>query len=166
MKKIYTLVFTFLFSIVHFAQSISVTGNIKDVQTNSPIENAKVQIKNISNGIIDSVFSDAIGNWQYDIATSVEDDIYYLPTNLEVMQNFPNPFNPLTRINYELQIANYVTLSVYDINGRLVKELVNQKQSAGSYEVNFDGSGLPSGTYIYRLQAGDFSETKKMVLLK
>ena len=86
--------------------------------------------------------------------------------DFQLNQNYPNPFNPLTRINYELQIANYVTLSVYDINGRLVKELVNQKQSAGNYSIDFDGSGLPSGTYIYRLQAGDFSETKKMVLLK
>ena len=81
-------------------------------------------------------------------------------------QNYPNPFNPSTKINYELQIANYVTLNIYDINGKLVKELVNEKQSAGSYSIDFDGSGLPSGTYIYRLQAGDFSETKKMVLLK
>ena len=81
-------------------------------------------------------------------------------------QNYPNPFNPLTRINYELQIANYVFLNVYDINGKLVKELINEKQSAGNYSIDFDGSGLPSGTYIYRLQAGEFSETKKMVLLK
>ncbi len=89
-----------------------------------------------------------------------------LPDKFSLNQNYPNPFNPLTRINYELQITNYVTLNVYDVNGRLVKELVNQKQSAGNYSIDFDGRGLPSGTYIYRLQAGDFSETKKMVLLK
>ena len=81
-------------------------------------------------------------------------------------QNYPNPFNPLSRISYELKITNYVTLNVYDVNGRLVKELVNEKQNAGRYEVNFDGSGLPSGTYVYRLHVGEFSETKKMVLVK
>ncbi|MBN8570307.1 MAG: T9SS type A sorting domain-containing protein [Ignavibacteria bacterium] len=96
----------------------------------------------------------------------------YINGNGEVLsdykleQNYPNPFNPLTRINYELQISNYVTLNVYDVNGRLVKELVNEKQAAGNYSIDFDGSGLPSGTYIYRFQAGDFSETKKMVLVK
>ena len=89
-----------------------------------------------------------------------------IPESFNMSQNYPNPFNPSTKINYELQIANYVTLNIYDINGKLVKELVNEKQSAGSYSIDFDGSGLPSGTYIYRLQAGDYSETKKMVLLK
>ncbi len=89
-----------------------------------------------------------------------------ITNNFTLHQNYPNPFNPSTKINYELQITNYVTLNVYDINGRLVKEIVNQKQSAGNYSIDFDGSGLPSGTYVYRLQAGDFSETKKMVLLK
>lgn len=89
-----------------------------------------------------------------------------IPEKFLLFQNYPNPFNPLTKINYELRVTNYVTLNVYDVNGRLVKELVNQKQSAGNYSVDFEGSGLPSGTYIYRLQAGDFSETKKMVLLK
>ncbi|MBN8570982.1 MAG: T9SS type A sorting domain-containing protein [Ignavibacteria bacterium] len=89
-----------------------------------------------------------------------------IPSKFSLSQNFPNPFNPLTRINYELQITNYVILNVYDVNGRLVKELVNKKQSVGNYSIDFDGSGLPSGTYVYRLQAGDFSETKKMVLLK
>ncbi len=84
--------------------------------------------------------------------------------NLE--QNYPNPFNPSTIINYQLTINSFVILNVYDVNGKLLKELVNEKQSAGNYSVDFDGSGLPSGTYIYRLQAGDFSETKKMVLLK
>lgn len=89
-----------------------------------------------------------------------------MPRDFALKQNYPNPFNPSTMINYQLTINSFVNLNVYDINGRLVKELVNKKQIAGNYSINFDGSGLPSGTYIYRLQAGDFSETKKMVLLK
>jgi len=163
MKKIYTLVFTFLFSIVHFAQSISVTGNIKDVQTNSPIENAKVQIKNISNGIIDSVFSDAIGNWQYDIATSVEDDIYYLPTNLEVMQNFPNPFNPSTKIGFLIPADENVSILVHNILG----ELVDEKSiflSKGNYVVDWYSKGS-AGVYFYTITYGNQSITKKMIQL-
>lgn len=89
-----------------------------------------------------------------------------IPDKFSLSQNYPNPFNPNTIINYQLTINSLVVLNVYDVNGRLVKNLVNEKQSAGSYEVNFDGSGLPSGTYIYRIQSGDFSETKKMLLLK
>jgi len=163
MKKIYTLVFTFLFSIVHFAQSISVTGNIKDVQTNSPIENAKVQIKNISNGIIDSVFSDAIGNWQYDITTSVEDDIYYLPTNLEVMQNFPNPFNPSTKIGFLIPADENVSILVHNILGELV-DVKNSFLSKGNYVVDWFSKGS-AGVYFYTITYGNQSITKKMIQL-
>lgn len=163
MKKIYTLVFTFLFSIVHFAQSISVTGNIKDVQTNSPIENAKVQIKNISNGIIDSVFSDAFGNWQYDIATSVEDEISFLPNSLEVMQNFPNPFNPSTKIGFLIPVDENVSILVHNILG----ELVDQRSiflSKGNYVVDWHSKGS-AGVYFYTITYGNQSITKKMIQL-
>ncbi|MBS1515145.1 MAG: T9SS type A sorting domain-containing protein [Bacteroidetes bacterium] len=82
-------------------------------------------------------------------------------------QNFPNPFNPSTIINYQLTINSFVTLNVYDINGKLIKELVNEKQSAGSHEVNFSGEGLPSGVYYYSLTAdGVTIDTKKAILLK
>ena len=95
MKRVSTIIIVLFFSALQYAQTISVSGNIKDVKTNSPIENAKVQIKNINNGLIDSVFSDVTGNWQYDMVTSVEEDINYLPTSLEVMQNFPRrPWPP------------------------------------------------------------------------
>ncbi len=88
-------------------------------------------------------------------------------------QNYPNPFNPLTIINYQLPasrqggtINNAVSLKVYDALGKEVAILVNEKQNAGSYSVEFNGEGLPSGIYFYKLEAGDFVETKRMVLLK
>jgi hypothetical protein len=81
-------------------------------------------------------------------------------------QNFPNPFNPNTIINYQLPISNFVSLKVYDALGKEVATLVNQKQNSGSYEVEFNGEGLPSGIYFYKLEAGDFVETKRMILLK
>jgi C1A family cysteine protease len=87
-------------------------------------------------------------------------------------QNYPNPFNPTTTISYQLAAYSHITLSVFDITGREVTILVNQNQSAGSYQIKFNGSGLPSGMYIYRLSAKSSTgeenclETKKMILLK
>jgi hypothetical protein len=81
-------------------------------------------------------------------------------------QNYPNPFNPATTITYKLPAAGWVTLKVYDILGREVQTLVNNRQVAGSHSVAFNASRLTSGTYFYRLQAGSSTETRKLVLLK
>jgi hypothetical protein len=81
-------------------------------------------------------------------------------------QNYPNPFNPTTKIIYAIPQLSFVTLKVYDVLGKEVAALVNQEKPTGSYEVNFNGSELTSGIYFYRLQAGDYLETKKMILLK
>ena len=84
--------------------------------------------------------------------------------NLE--QNYPNPFNPNTIIRYELKTESFVKLDVYNITGKLISNLVNKKQRAGEYDVDFSGEGLPSGVYIYRLSTGKYTEYKKMILLK
>lgn len=89
-----------------------------------------------------------------------------IPEKYTLSQNYPNPFNPATKINYKLQIANYVLLKVYDVRGIEVAELVNEKQKAGSYTVDFDGSNLPSGIYFYKIYAGEFSDVKRMNLVK
>ena len=82
-------------------------------------------------------------------------------------QNYPNPFNPKTVINYELRVtSDLVSIKVFDVLGNEVSTLVNEKQTPGSYTVTFDGSNFPSGVYFYKLEAGDFAETKRMVLLK
>lgn len=86
--------------------------------------------------------------------------------NFNLKQNYPNPFNPSTKIDYQLPQNGFVKLVVYDNNGREIKTLVNGTQSAGSYSINFDGSNLPSGIYFYRLSAGSFTETKRMLLIK
>ncbi len=78
----------------------------------------------------------------------------------------PNPFNPSTAISYELRAASYVSLRVYDTAGRLVETLVNGWREAGEHEVTFDGSTLPSGVYLYRLEAGEYSAAGKLILLK
>jgi len=89
-----------------------------------------------------------------------------IPTNFLLSQNFPNPFNPITTIKYQIPEISFVTLKVYDVLGSEVVTLVNEEKNIGSYEVEFNGISLPSGIYFYRLQAGSFVETKKMVLMK
>jgi hypothetical protein len=81
-------------------------------------------------------------------------------------QAYPNPFNPSTKINYELQITNYVDLSIYNSLGQKVATLVSERQSAGSYQVQWNASGFAAGLYYYRLHAGNFSDVKKLILLK
>jgi hypothetical protein len=89
-----------------------------------------------------------------------------MPTAFNLYQNSPNPFNPTTVIGYDLPVSAQVNLSVYDLNGRLVADLVNSRQLAGRHEVTFDGSNLASGVYLYKMNAGQFSGSGKMVLLK
>ncbi|MBM4171635.1 MAG: T9SS type A sorting domain-containing protein, partial [Ignavibacteria bacterium] len=84
----------------------------------------------------------------------------------QLEQNYPNPFNPFTTISYQLPVSGQVTLTVYDLLGRKVEELVNDFQESGFYAINFNGINLPSGTYFYKLECGTFSETKKFILMK
>ena len=89
-----------------------------------------------------------------------------LPTEYSLKQNYPNPFNPVTTIEYSLPKQSYVFLVIYNLNGQEVKRLVDRLKPAGNYSTNFDASQLSSGIYIYKLQAGRYSKTRKMVLLK
>jgi hypothetical protein len=88
------------------------------------------------------------------------------PAVFTLKQNYPNPFNPNTTIKYELPKPSEVRLSVFDLLGREVSLLVNERRDAGGHEVTFDGSHLASGVYFYRLQAGDFVQSKKLLLMK
>jgi hypothetical protein len=81
-------------------------------------------------------------------------------------QNYPNPFNPVTNIKFDLPKDEFVKIILYDILGREAAPVINEFKKAGTYEVKFDGSNLSSGTYFYRIEAGDFVDTKKMILVK
>ena len=100
------------------------------------------------------------------VPTSVDDEIKYIVTGYELSQNYPNPFNPVTKITYSIQRESKVSLKVYDILGREVATLVDEIKQMGRYEVEFGNNTLASGVYFYRLQAGDFVSTKKMMLLR
>ncbi len=89
-----------------------------------------------------------------------------IPTDYALNQNYPNPFNPTTKISYSLPDANFVTLKIYDMLGSEVATLVNENKPAGKFEVEFDASRLSSGTYVYKLIAGNYQLTKKMQLVK
>jgi len=106
------------------------------------------------------------------VVTDVENPNKIIPANYNLEQNYPNPFNPSTKIKYSVSNSNenqnlsLVKLSIYDVLGKEVKTLVNERKQAGTYQVTFNADDLPSGIYFYKLQSGNFTQVKKMTLLK
>jgi hypothetical protein len=103
---------------------------------------------------------------KYNLITDVETNPGPLPKAFDLQQNYPNPFNPVTTIKFSLPQTDQVSLKVYDMLGNEVSELINQTIAAGVHDVTFDASSLSSGTYFYRIISGNYSETKKMTLIK
>ena len=121
------------------------------------------------------------GNGRGDVSVSITNIVLSvqlvaseLPTTYDLKQNYPNPFNPTTVIRFSLSNGlavrtsgnDNVVLKLFDIMGREVATLVNEQLAPGTYEATFDGSALSSGTYFYKLKSGDFSQTKRLTLLK
>jgi hypothetical protein len=100
------------------------------------------------------------------LITSVGQEANQSPAKFALYQNYPNPFNPSTTIRYELPGSADVRLTVYDVLGREVSVLVNERKPAGTYDVKFDASALSSGVYLFRLTAGGFVKSGKMVVLR
>ncbi|KAA3660282.1 MAG: T9SS C-terminal target domain-containing protein [Calditrichaeota bacterium] len=100
------------------------------------------------------------------LATAVQNKIADVPSNFYLHQNYPNPFNPVTTIAFEITETQYVTVKIYNINGRLIQTLMNQEKAAGIHRIVFDGTNLVSGIYFYTVQAGQSIATKKMLLVK
>jgi len=98
--------------------------------------------------------------------TDINEEAVTLPKIFALKQNFPNPFNPLTTIEYALPKSAYVKILVYTITGQKVRTLLDKKRDAGSYKLEFDGGTLSSGVYLYRIEAGEYVDVKKMVLIK
>ena len=131
--------------------------------SNLPVQSLSVSGSYLFAGIIGG------GVWMRpltEMITGVNDTKNNLPLNISLYQNYPNPFNPTTTINYEIPKSGLVTIKVFDELGREVATLVNEEKPVGRYSVNFNGSNLTSGVYYYRLQAGNFTQTKKLILLK
>ena len=178
------------FALVGPKDEIYVTGNVgvnsggttyhglETVRYDSDGSNPWVAEVNLYGGIGKGLALDsdlnlfAVGQFYYSVIkysqsmpTGIE-QFSEIPEKFNLEQNYPNPFNPTTAINYQIIKNDFVSIKVYDVLGNEVATLVNEEKPAGSYIISFDASTLSSGTYFYKLQAGNFIQTKKMVLMK
>lgn len=123
--------------------------------------NCRIRVSDLIRG---DIYFESDSN--FTITGSTSADKNNIPISFSLSNNFPNPFNPSTKISYSIAKRSNVTLKIFDLLGSGVTELVNGEIEAGNYELNFNASNLPSGVYFYQLRAGDFVQTKKMILLK
>jgi photosystem II stability/assembly factor-like uncharacterized protein len=137
------------------------TGNIKVFVNRLGYISDSLFVNIPQNGNIDSVnfYLNRVSVGIHQISSNV-------PNEFKLFQNYPNPFNPTTNIKYQISNSSFVSLKVYDILGKEIITLVNEKQIPGFYEVSFNANSLASGIYFYRLSAGNFVQTKRMILLK
>ena len=105
------------------------------------------------------------GIWSLDLTTNVDEEAGN-PTEYQLSQNYPNPFNPETKIEYQIPTISHVTLKVFDLLGREVATLVDEIKPAGTYQMRFNAFGLSSGIYLYKLSAGEYSQVRKMAVVK
>jgi hypothetical protein len=162
------------------------TGNLKEVTFNSEnIDNVSesflVTTAGMGNRTVKArVMINTTEEWEYFLIDNFSDESplgkeSYTQINLNIneiimdyglAQNFPNPFNPSTTIEYQIPVDGYVSLKMYDILGKEIKTLVNDYKTVGKYQINLDADDMSSGVYIYKIQVNDFVSTKKMMLVK
>jgi Secretion system C-terminal sorting domain len=165
------LIFTIGFSKIMFGQnklsrSVIAGGSVAVSGENHRVLGTIGQPLNGSSGNIS--YRTQVGFWYNSISstTDVEQTEDLIPKEFQLEQNYPNPFNPSTKIKFGLPKESKVLLLIYNILGEEVAQLVNQQFQAGYYEIELYNSGFSSGVYLYTIQAGDFVDTKKMILLK
>lgn len=145
------------------------TWNTQIIQDNYPTISltASAILDKYNYFLVGGTFQEArIYNTKNGGSTSINNNLAAISNGFALNQNYPNPFNPITFIKYTVQSKSGVTLKVYDSMGKEITELVNEIQQQGTYEVKFDASNLSSGIYYYKFTADNFSETKKMILIK
>ena len=152
-----------------FTMPIQIKVNFASGDTLITVFNdAQIQNFNITLNDMPTSISFDPGNWILktvnSVVTEVEDELNLYSFSLD--QNYPNPFNPSTTIKFNLAKAGFATLKLYDVLGKEVASMLNSELEAGSHQVSFDASNLPSGTYFYTLTSGSFTETRKMMFLK
>lgn len=153
------------------------TGSTHDVTSNSvPVGAMSFASPIQSSGTFTYVVT-VVGNYSYEctlhfgmngsisVTTGIE-QISSIADVFKLKQNFPNPFNPSTKISFSIPARQFVTLAVYDLVGNEVESIVSQELNAGQYEYNFEGKNLTSGVYFYTLRAGNLKDTKRMLLVK
>lgn len=147
-------------------------GDTQEVVVNEMCAGATPGVNRLDAVILLKSYDDAAQTFYNNLPVGVKEEVA-IPSEYKLDQNYPNPFNPTTTIRYSIPslgrngISTYkVVLKVYDVLGREVATLVDEEKPAGRYEVEFNGSKLTSGVYFYRLTAGSFSQTKKLLLIK
>ena len=137
------------------------------ISINSGLTNHKIETLYINDSSILAGFYCGSIWWRpLSEITSVERPLNDLPEHFSLEQNYPNPFNPTTTIKYSVLKESFVIIKIYNVLGKEINTLVNERKSEGNYTINFNATNLPSGVYFYRMQAGSFVSTKKFVLLK
>lgn len=104
--------------------------------------------------------------WHFSTPVGITNNNEQIPKEFMLYHNYPNPFNPLTKIKYDLPKSTFVKIVIYDVLGQLIEVLVNDKKNAGRYEIDWDGSKYASGTYFYKMETDSYTDIKKMVLIK
>ncbi len=137
-----------------------------------------VPFDEVENSVVHSVYVDKLNNKWFgfsngyivkytgDFPSGIDEENDIIVSDFKLDQNYPNPFNPSTTISYQIPQQEFVTIKVYDILGNEIVVLVNEEKPVGTFEIEFKASALPSGVYFYQLKAGEYIETKKMILLK
>jgi len=160
MKKIFQiLTCAILINCAAYSQSIS--GIVKDKISLKPLNNVKVSVTNLSTGLSDSVFTNSNGMWYFNLLTGIEENL--LPNQFYVSQNFPNPFNPSTKIHFVLVTAEETEILIHNVLGELI-DYKQQFLSPGFYSVEYQSKGA-AGIYFYTIRTGNASITKKMIQL-
>lgn len=160
MKKAYTLIFLSVISFYNL-NSQTISGIVKDRISLKPLNSVKIEITNLDSGIRDSVFTNSLGQWQFNLITDVEDEI--IPNRFYVSQNFPNPFNPSTRIQFIIDKADNVEIMIHNVLGELI-DYKQQYLTSGVYSVDYIAKGA-AGVYFYTIKTGNESATRKMIQL-
>jgi hypothetical protein len=142
---------------------VDTTGCITlSIRTNSVFQDSITQLNNPANW----TFTNPGSCIRLDYLTGTNGNNTEIPTVFKMYNNYPNPFNPSTSIKYDIPRNSFVQITVYDILGKFVTSLVNQQMEPGRYEAQWDARNYASGTYIYKIEAGDFTDVKKMILVK
>lgn len=131
-----------------------------------PGTNFRVSMSNPSGSSIPTGYVFKFTNYFNINSVSNVNNVIEIPTENNLYENYPNPFNPITNINFDLKQDGFVTLEVFDISGRLINKLINSNMKAGNHTVSFNGNNLSNGIYFYRLSGTDFNFVKKMILIK
>ena len=146
-------------------EDFGIVGFIEGNGTTTEIQNYSFIDENLLPGIHSYRLKQVDFDGTSELSDVIEVEVS-APIEYSLSQNYPNPFNPSTTIIYSIPEDGHVTLKVYDVLGNEVASLVDEQKQSGSFDVNFNASALSSGVYYYQIKAGEFTSTKKLVLMK